>query len=141
MRNLIFLISFVFIISCNQNNNNEFENIIDKKNLVKFLNARKLHLDSFKKVVIIPNAGCDGCISDAEKRFVNSYKSIDTLYIFTRIADLKIFKNSLPKEALMHKNVLIDTNSNLNSYGFYSMYPSIIEDISENNLKATPYLK
>ena len=139
MKNSILLILLFVAISCKQNKNNEFENKINRLSFENFLNDHNLKMESFKKIVIIPNAGCDGCISEAEQKFVDRYESLDTLYVFTRIADLKIFRNTLPKNALMSKNVLIDTNGLINSYGFHSMYPSFIEDVSEKTLTAVPY--
>lgn len=136
---ILSLILLVFV-SCSQDNN-EFESKIDRDSLQNLLEIQDLGLASFKKIVIIPNAGCDGCISDAEKKFIDNYKSLDTLFVFTRIADIKLFSNSLPDKALKSKNVLIDTNNSLNSFGFQSMYPSIIENPHENPLVAVPYQK
>lgn len=136
-----FYISLLLTIlfSCKQSLKNDYASEIDKVSFHQFLTHHKTRYEDFAKVVIIPNAGCSGCIGKAQAEFIKNYKKIDTLYIFTAIADLKIFRNMLPKDALTEKNVIIDTNSALTMIGFTSIYPSTIQETKDGNLVPINY--
>jgi hypothetical protein len=151
MRKLFLVLASVFLISCSNkpkenkydseitSKQGEYDDEISKVKFEAFIKERGLSYGDFKKVVIIPNVGCDVCISSAQQGFINHYKSLDTLYIFTAIADLKLFKNALPNGALESKNVIIDTNSILSTMGFKSIYPSTIEVSNNENYVTKSY--
>lgn len=129
MKNILLIITLLITLSCNKSNNNELNNnsIILKKDLIHFLKTEKYSYKIFDKIIVIPGSGCTGCISDAEKKFSENYKNNKTLYIFTAIGDLKLFKLSFPNDAFSFKNVIIDSNNVMFDYGFKSTYPSELE--------------
>jgi len=131
-KRFIHLLFLLLCFSCSQRDN--YDDQIKSKDFIGFLN--KWHFDDkrFKKIIVIPGVGCGGCISDAQTTFTKNYKDNSTLYIFTSIADLKLFKNSLPNDAFDYGNVILDLENILPDIGFKSIYPSIIdiqEDIAE----------
>ncbi len=71
-------------------------------------------LDANKPVagsyVIIPNQGCEGCISTAEA-FVKKHvdRSDNIRYIFTRIQSVKLLRIKLGSNVMSSSKVLLDT--------------------------------
>jgi len=60
---------------------------------------------------VIPNQGCEGCISEAEN-FVITHASLsesNVTYIFTKIQSLKVLKYKLGSKIYSLPNVKIDT--------------------------------
>jgi hypothetical protein len=73
------------------------------------LDANKPDVGSY---VIIPNQGCEGCISTAEafvKKHINSPDGIK--YIFTRIQSVKLLRIKLGDSVVFSKKVLLDTTN------------------------------
>lgn len=60
--------------------------------------------------VIIPNQGCEGCISTAEDFVKRHYtSSADVKYIFTRAQSLKLLRIKLGSEVMGSSKVLVDS--------------------------------
>ncbi|NSL85212.1 hypothetical protein ECE50_000090 [Chitinophaga sp. Mgbs1] len=60
--------------------------------------------------VIIPNQGCEGCISTAESFVKNHISSAaDIRYVFTRIQSVKLLKIKLGATVMASDKVLLDT--------------------------------
>lgn len=61
--------------------------------------------------VVIPNQGCEGCISEVES-YVQTHAPLNTrnvVYIFTRIQSLKVLRFKLGYETLKLPNIKLDT--------------------------------
>lgn len=128
------LIKFCFLAlliqNCsNSNNLTEFE-----RALLSFEFKETTELNRFK-VIVIPNEGCNGCISWATleaKEKIDTEKNLHI--IFTGVQDLKLFKNSIGLSFFDHNRVLIDTSNILMKPNLSSIYPRII-DIENNRVK------
>lgn len=60
--------------------------------------------------VIIPDQGCEGCISTAEAFVKDNINAPDsTKYIFTRIQSVKLLKIKLGNDVMSSSKVLLDT--------------------------------
>ena len=78
-------------------------------------------------LIIVPNEGCTGCITDATDFLIKNIDHISNLaVIYTSIKDHKLFKLSLPKTFLENKNVYIDQNNLFEEERVSSIYPTIL---------------
>ena len=69
------------------------------------------HDNDYSYCVIIPGAGCEGCILNTEY-FAKEYSGrSDILFIFTRIETLKLLKHKLGKDISLSDNILYDTDN------------------------------
>jgi len=96
-------------------------------------------LKLFRNILIIPSAGCAGCITTAEKFVLQHINELDsTLIVFTRISTKKIF--NLKFGFLSDKpNVILDFDDILGQNGFSSIYPACIIVADDSN-KRIEYL-
>src|ERR1044072_3110944 len=70
------------------------------------------HLLPTGHYVIIPNQGCEGCISTAEDFVKRHYTSAqDVKYIFTRAQSLKLLRIKLGNEVMSSSKVLVDSGN------------------------------
>lgn len=62
--------------------------------------------------VIIPNQGCEGCISTAEDFVKRHYASSqDVKYIFTRVQSLKLLRIKLGSDVMGSSKILVDSGN------------------------------
>jgi hypothetical protein len=82
----------------------------DHTNLRKAIDALDAHQLTTGSYVIIPNQGCEGCISTAEA-FVKKHvdRSDNIRYIFTRIASVKLLRIKLGSHVMSSSKILLDT--------------------------------
>lgn len=74
-------------------------------------------------VVVIPNQGCTGCISEAESYVMaNHQKAPNISYVFTRIQSHKLLKRKLGDSILNRTNVILDEKN-------YITYPDEEKEI------------
>lgn len=127
----ILLLYFSTLISaCGNDDNNEQNggSVILQQDFVSFLDSHGKNIEDYSFIMVLPNVGCDGCITNGEKFFIENVKeNSDHLYIFTTIKDLKIFKQSHLWAYSMEENVIIDVDNTLYQIGFYSYTPCLIE--------------
>ena len=84
---------------------------------------------SFKAIVIIPNQGCAGCISESEGFLKMYYSELDSVkFILTKIVSKKILKQKIGDSIFYSPNVFIDSLNKFTPPFFYEkfIYPSII---------------
>jgi hypothetical protein len=93
--------------------------------LHKFIAANGLKASNFDTLVIIPGAGCGGCIAEAESFYLKQKSTPKSLFIFTGITDQKLFNLKLGKHIKEKKNAIVDSGNVLINNGFNSIYPSI----------------
>jgi thioredoxin-related protein len=102
--------------------------------LVNFLKQGDAN-DTIKAVLVIPRAGCGGCIGNA---LIYARKNIDKLHhvkiILTDIGDKKLINLELGKDFLRNKNILMDTSEILTSH-FDTPYPTVY--YFDNSMKIT----
>lgn len=79
-------------------------------NLNRAIAALDKHQLSTGSYVIIPNQGCEGCISTAEAFVKNNIAKSDSIrYIFTRIQSVKLLRIKLGSNVISSSKVLLDT--------------------------------
>lgn len=94
---------------------------------------------NYNYCLIIPGAGCEGCISGAEDIVKSYYKRSDVLYIFTSIESLKMLREKVGNDALSSKNVVIDQDNAFCSNSEKSIYPVLFK-IEKGKVTSTSYL-
>lgn len=78
--------------------------------LRKSIQALDSKMFSEGKYVIIPNQGCEGCISHAEafvKKHITEQDNIR--YIFTKIQSVKLLKIKLGSDVISNSKIFLDT--------------------------------
>lgn len=74
--------------------------------VIRLLQENKIKTEYFTHIVIIPEVGCGGCISEAE-HFLQENQEEDILFIFTKVRsekELRLRHGNI----LKRKNVIID---------------------------------
>ena len=83
-------------------------------------------LAKYENIVIIPGAGCTGCISEAEVFFVRNIQNERIKFILTRIISHKEMALRLGKENITKENVLIDEKDTFYLWGYQDkIYPVV----------------
>lgn len=99
------------------------------------------HDNVYSYCVVIPGAGCEGCILEGE-RFAREYSGrSDVLFVFTRITTLKMLKFKLGKRASEAKNILYDLENRFVEIevGKDNIYPVVCR-LENNKVKELFYV-
>ncbi len=84
-------------------------------------------LESIDYLIIIPNAGCPGCITSAEDLFLRYGRQTDIQFIFTKFVSLKNLKLKLGLDSdFDSENVFFDRVGVFTFGELESIYPAII---------------
>lgn len=120
----LFLICILGLTACTKSYEQMF---------VDFVTRELPNRNQYSHYIIIPGAGCEGCISGTEYFVKENYQRADILYIFTNIESVKILKFKLGKDLIESSNVIIDTENKFNrpTNDVNSIYPMILA--FENN--------
>lgn len=115
------LLYCVIVFGC-KTNNNENKILVNKiAELVPF-NILK----NKKVVILIPRAGCTGCIDGVTKFVYDKKDSLDNiLVIFTGVIDKKLLQINTDSAFLNHKNVIIDNDNLFMKENTRSLYPRV----------------
>lgn len=117
---IYFLLLFFFVSSCRM----EEEKYTAK--VLQNLGKDSIDVELYTHIVIIPNVGCSGCISEAE-HFFQENEEAPILFIFTKIRSLKELRLQYGKR-LERKNVLVDKEQRYASgKEEINIYPIIID--------------
>ncbi len=118
----VLTILFVMVLYMSCVNNTKY------KIFQESFNTIGINLASPKTVVVIPNEGCGGCISNATRYMIEHIDALNnsTCVIFTGIKDLKLFKLQVNNTFLNRSDVFIDANNELFKGEMSSIYPQII---------------
>lgn len=125
------LLLFLFILSSCSSNNESL-----RKNIAA-LDSNMLSTGSY---VIIPNQGCEGCISQAEDFVKKHITGTDNIrYIFTRIQSTKLLKIKLGSDIMRSRKILLDT-ANIIEYPDKKndIYPMIVT-VSDHKITHVTY--
>lgn len=116
---LLFLLVFS-VSSCSVNEKQYAEKVLYN------LHKDNIDMKLYTHIVIIPNVGCGGCISEAE-HFFQENKEENILFVFTKVRSLKELRLQ-HGEKLERKNVLIDKHQRYASEKEeINIYPIIID--------------
>jgi hypothetical protein len=118
MKNLFLLTIIVCFISCQNNSLTKFY----KKTLISdFPNS------NYKYILIIPYAGCPGCVTNAEEFLIKEIKNNKYLFIITNYYSRKAISLKLGETLLKNQNILLDsTNRYFATHCPESIYPITI---------------
>ena len=116
MKFLYFLILSFVLICCNNDTHFDF--------IEKAIKSQNQTYDFKNHVIIIPNAGCLGCITVAED-FAKKHAGEDFYIIFTNISSLKLLKTKLG-DVSTYPNIIYDTENIFFSFYDESIYPCIV---------------
>lgn len=136
-KTIICILGFLLLAGCQSQSfeqavKNSFDNYLDTT------------VVDYKYVMLIPNSGCTGCISDAEYFFKEYKDTSEILFIFTHIISKKDLRIRVGKENLQRKNVLIDIENRFYFEQFQeSIYPivAVIKDKEVVVLKDHVFLR
>jgi hypothetical protein len=82
----------------------------DHASLYHNIHALDNNMPATGTYIIIPNQGCEGCISQAEAYVKKNITAQDNIrYIFTRIQSTKLLKIKLGADIMSSNKVLLDT--------------------------------
>lgn len=112
----------------------------DNSSLHRSIRTLDNHMLSDGTYVIIPNQGCEGCISQAEAFVKKNIAKKDSIrYVFTKIQSAKLLKIKLGTDILNSSKVLLDT-ANIIIYPDKKneIYPMIVT-LSENKISSIKY--
>lgn len=81
---------------------------------------------NYDYILLIPNSGCTGCISEAEHFFKGHSRQENILFVFTHVISSKDLRIRAGRENLAKKNVLIDKENRFYFKEFEdSIYPVV----------------
>lgn len=90
------------------------------------LKEKNINLTNYSHIVVIPELGCGGCISEAEN-FFRENREQNILFIFTKISSMKEIRLRLGR-MIDQKNVLIDNEQlYVSKEEAINVYPIIID--------------
>lgn len=85
-------------------------------------------LNRYRHIVLVPNGGCPGCVSEAEDYCIRHQADSTLLFVFTNFVSRKELRIKLGKTLLERKNVWLDDELNLYFPEYKeSIYPALIE--------------
>jgi len=115
MKRLLFL-SLLFTFSCT----------VSKESILLKVLEKQYQLPEKCAILLIPNAGCTGCISDAE-RFTSENLSSQKLFInMVDLRSKKLIKQKMGVDFLLNPRVKIDQESKVKQSAKVSIFPKII---------------
>src|SRR5688572_16768497 len=120
MRSLMFLLLTVILVCCKKKMEHaELRDFLKNVSSKQLLNARR--------IFVIPNAGCSGCILNSEQFLFSNIDSLDSSYfILTSLQSLKGLKakySSIRAGILNHEKIVIDTAYKFSSVPIDQKYP------------------
>jgi len=123
IKGLILLTGLTIVVSCSS------EKKDGRLELVEYAWSQVSNGDlaSKKALLIIPNAGCGGCITSAENFAIEAIESMpDLIIIFTGTSSQKQLRLKLGNEVYNHSNVRIDSKDYFYEGELYSVYPLVV---------------
>src|SRR5690606_5594537 len=103
-----------------------------------FLEDNGKRRTDYARILIIPNAGCTSCISNAESFFMDQHANKEILFIFTMISDIKLFKSGPISPYIGIDNVSVDQKDRLFDMGFHSQYPCTLKSEGSEYVSLIP---
>jgi hypothetical protein len=118
----IFFIGFMMLYtSCKKN---DYASFLKVKSKEKFSHEIK----QLKAIIILPNQGCDGCITEVEHFLINSFDKCDnSIFILTKIVSHKILRQKLGDSIYYAANVYVDSTNFFSATSYKEViYPAIL---------------
>lgn len=124
MKRLISITSlflFLLFISCKEKTEE-----IEKNFLRKSLEQIDIPMN-YQWIVIIPGAGCHGCIQEGELFMKRNIENQNILYILTKTSSVKILQQKTGIHLSEYSNVYLDTKKQFDIPTDNAIYPCIVE--------------
>lgn len=123
-KHIALILVIILCVACqtSSNTNHQLEEMFGETLL------REVHIEKLKAILIIPNGGCNGCISDAET-YVSENALIlgDGLFtIFTDIMSEKNLRLRIGDKIIQSKFTFVDVNKDITHNSLISIYPIVI---------------
>lgn len=118
---VISILIFLFLISCKEKTEE-----IEKNFVIDSLKQIDMSLD-YQWVVIIPGAGCHGCIQEGELFMKRNITNKKILYILTKTSSIKILQQKIGIRLNEHSNVYLDTIKQFDIPTDNAIYPCVVE--------------
>lgn len=120
--NFFILLLFFFLLACAR------EKDIYLAILSKIEENDQKSITSYANVIILPELGCEGCISDVEDFLISYSQDLEnTFFILTRIKSLKLLKLRIGEDVLNQSHVYLDMNNLFEDNEIHSIYPIRLE--------------
>lgn len=129
MMKLMLIFSLLFFSACvsNQDFKTQIKDALDE--------IETFDYDAYDYAIIIPEAGCSGCISEAED-FYKSHKADNIYFIFTKLVSRKDLRLKLGFDVESERNVFIDEELLfLSSDNEINVYPIVVDIRDKEHLK------
>lgn len=131
MKSLI-SIFILILLSCAPNDKSSKSSNLNFTNFGYWVESQNKKLKD--SIIIIPDVGCTSCISSAQNYFRRNIDNENNLFVFTKISDLKMFKEIVNEDLWSRNNILIDSANLVETYGIDSIYPLLIEKKNSNQI-------
>lgn len=108
------------------------QSLSENNQLEKYLETKGVNRQIFDFAVIIPRAGCSGCISKAENFFLDYQKQSNNskriAFIFTKFESKKLLRLKFGKLLTERQNVFFDKENEISKLLSYDdQYPVLIK--------------
>lgn len=108
------------------------QSLSENNQLEKYLETKGVNRQIFDFAVIIPRAGCSGCISKAENFFLDYQKQSNNskriAFIFTKFESKKLLRLKFGKDLTERQNVFFDKENEISKLLTYDdQYPVLIK--------------
>lgn len=114
------LFTIIFLGSCSKPYNAEYTF------LNSAINGIGESVTDYDYIVIIPGAGCHGCIQESEYFLKQNLNNKNILFILSDPASLKILQNKIGVKLRDYSNILINRNSDFKVPTQNAVYPCVI---------------
>lgn len=124
MKNILYICAIValsFLVACNTSKKNEERDFLN--NCIEQLNIS----DNYQWVVVLPGAGCHGCIQDGEYFMKRNVENDKILFVLTKISSLKILQQKLGFRINKYSNIYVDKENLFDIPSKNSIYPCVIK--------------
>lgn len=114
------LFAIIFLGSCSNSYNAEYSF------LNSAINTIGESVTDYNYIVIIPGAGCHGCIQESEYFLKQNLNNKNILFVLSNPASLKILQNKIGVKLRDYSNILINRNSDFKVPTQNAVYPCVI---------------
>ena len=118
--NILIVLSVFVVCACESH-----ESRIEKKYLKESLSQLNFE-NSYKWIVIIPGAGCHGCIQEGEYFMQKNVGNKDVLFILTNLSSVKVLQHKISIKIKECPNVYVDREGIFNVPTKNAIYPCVI---------------
>lgn len=118
MRLIHYIVLSIFLCACSSKFSEEETFLANK--------VATLDLEGYNYVLIIPGAGCNGCIQESEFFLKQNVDNEDLLFILTEPSSLKILRHKTGIKISDKKNIIVDKEGKFKVPTKNAIYPCVI---------------